>query len=347
MNRIPRALSRRTVVAGLLAGCADLALAQSPAKPQSASGLAPRTVAVDAHPLDSFSAAERDSRRVGLLQYRGGLVLTSRDRDFGGLSAIRMAAGGETFVALTDRGHWITGRVVMKNGVPAGLADVVLAPMLNSDGRPLTHSRRWYDSEALALDDGVAYVAFERVHQIMRFEFRAAGIRARGEPIAVPAEMRALPSNKGIEGLVVAPPGTAIAGALIGFSETAIAGGHHAGFIIGGERPGAFRLRHSNAYDLTDAALVPGGDLLVLERKWSILSGVAARIRRVPIAGIAPGALVDGPVIFEADMGYEIDNFEGIDVHQDAAGHIVVTLASDDNFSIIQRTLLLQFTLVE
>ncbi len=46
-------------------------------------------------------------------------------------------------------------------------------------------------------------------------------------------------------------------------------------------------------------------------------------------------------------MGYEIDNFEGIDVHQEATGHIVVTLVSDDNFSMIQRTLLLQFTLVE
>ncbi len=232
--------------------------------------------------------------------------------------------------------------------MPTALADVVLAPLINSDGRPLIHSRRWYDSEALALADGIAYVSFERVHQIMRFDFGASGIHARGEPIAVPPEMRALPANKGVEALVVAPPGTDIAGALIGISETAVSEGHHAGFIIGGPQPGLFRLRHSNDYDVTDAALLPGGkDLLILERKWSVLSGVAARIRRVSVADILPTAVVDGPVIFEADMGYEIDNFEGIDVHQEATGHIVVTLVSDDNFSIIQRTLFLQFTLVE
>ena len=62
---------------------------------------------------------------------------------------------------------------------------------------------------------------------------------------------------------------------------------------------------------------------------------------------IKPGALVDGPIMFEADLGYEIDNFEGLDVHQTADGETVLTLISDDNFSLIQRNLLLQFTLVE
>ena len=64
-------------------------------------------------------------------------------------------------------------------------------------------------------------------------------------------------------------------------------------------------------------------------------------------AAIAPGTLVDGPAIFEADLGYEIDNMEGIDCHTAENGDIVLTLVSDDNFSMIQRTLLLQFTLVE
>ncbi len=100
----------------------------------------------------------------------------------------------------------MTGRVVSKNGMLTGLTDVVLAPLINTDGRPLIHSRRWYDSEALALADGIAYISFERVQQIMRFDFGASGIHARGEPVEVPPEMRALPGNKGVEALVVAPP---------------------------------------------------------------------------------------------------------------------------------------------
>jgi hypothetical protein len=86
---------------------------------------------------------------------------------------------------------------------------------------------------------------------------------------------------------------------------------------------------------------------LILERKFSLLSGVGIRIRRVALASIGPGALVDGPAIFNADLGQEIDNMEGIDAHVTPEGETVLTMISDDNFSFIQRTLLLQFTLVE
>ena len=53
------------------------------------------------------------------------------------------------------------------------------------------------------------------------------------------------------------------------------------------------------------------------------------------------------PSIFNADLGQEIDNMEGIDAHVTPEGDTVLTMVSDDNFSMIQRTLLLQFTLVE
>ena len=51
-----------------------------------------------------------------------------------------------------------------------------------------------------------------------------------------------------------------------------------------------------------------------------------------------PGAVLDGPVLMEADLGYQIDNMEGLSVHRAANGDIVLTLVSDDNFSVIQRT---------
>jgi hypothetical protein len=38
---------------------------------------------------------------------------------------------------------------------------------------------------------------------------------------------------------------------------------------------------------------------------------------------------------------------EGLSVHRAAGGEIVLTLVSDDNFSPLQRTLLLQFALAE
>jgi hypothetical protein len=70
-------------------------------------------------------------------------------------------------------------------------------------------------------------------------------------------------------------------------------------------------------------------------------------MRRVALGDIKPGAVIDGPILFEADLGYEVDNMEGLSVHRGAGGETVLTLVSDDNFSVLQRTLLLQFTLAE
>ena len=68
---------------------------------------------------------------------------------------------------------------------------------------------------------------------------------------------------------------------------------------------------------------------------------------RIALKTLAPGATVDGPSIFEADLGQKVDNMEGIDAHVTEQGETVLTMISDDNFSLLQRTLLLQFTLVE
>jgi hypothetical protein len=54
--------------------------------------------------------------------------------------------------------------------------------------------------------------------------------------------------------------------------------------------------------------------------------------------------MLDGDVLIEADLGFEIDNMEGLAVHQDG-GQTILTLISDDNFSFIQRTILLEFAL--
>ncbi len=219
--------------------------------------------------------------------------------------------------------------------------------MLGPDGKPLA-ARGWYDTESIAEDDGTLYVGIERVHQIVRFNYGKEGLLARGRPIALPAGVRALPANKGVEALVFVPKGFPLAGSLIAISERGLDKmGNIIGFLIGGPTPGNFAIKRSSNYDITDAALMPGGDVLLLERRFGWDSGLGARMRRVALDDIKPRALVDGSVLFEADLGYEIDNMEGLSVHRDAAGQIVLTLVSDDNFSAVQRTLLLQFIMAE
>ena len=67
---------------------------------------------------------------------------------------------------------------------------------------------------------------------------------------------------------------------------------------------------------------------------------------RCASAEIKADGVLDGRSMIEADLAYQIDNMEGIAVHRNSAGETIVTLVSDDNFSIIQHNLLLQFSVV-
>jgi hypothetical protein len=309
----------------------------------------PASVEVNARPIPSFEPRDRSRTRFGSLEYRSGLVLTSPSRSFGGLSGLRfLDAKGERFLALSDQGTWFTGRIRYTNGKMIGLDDVEASPMLNSEGRPITEKRFWYDTESLARDGNFVYVGLERVNQIMRFDFAKGGTRAPGEVLPTPAAIRKLPSNKGLEALVFVPKSQPLAGTLIAFSERGLdADGNLVAFLIGGPTPGQFSVRRTEKFDISDAVLLPSGELLILERKFSWFTGVNIRIRSIPLKSIAPNALVDGPALFAADLGHEIDNMEGIDAHVTPEGETVLTMVSDDNFSLLQRTLLLQFTLVE
>jgi hypothetical protein len=360
---MPAPLSRRRLLKFAAAGLSALALqiqasavarAQTavqpppkPATPDEFSVTAPVSIEVNARPLPSFDTRDRSRVRFGSLEYRSGLILTSPFRGFGGLSGLRLDKKGERFIAISDKGSWFTGRIVYKGREMTGLDDVEASPILGPDGKPIT-ARGWFDTESIALDGSLVYVGLERVNQVLRFDFAKGFTRAPGEVVPLPPAARKLPFNKGLEALVVVPKGFALAGTLIAISERGLdAGGNIIGFLLGGKTPGQFSVRRTENFDISDAVLLPSGDLLLLERKFSLLGGIGIRIRRIALASVAPGAVIDGPPIFNADLGNEIDNMEGIDVHVTEEGDTVLTLVSDDNFSMIQRNLLMQFTLVE
>jgi hypothetical protein len=309
----------------------------------------PAAIAVKARPIPAFDPGDKSRTRFGSLAWRSGLVLTSSYRGFGGLSGLRfLDTKGERFVAISDQGAWFTGTIRYDGQRMVALDDVAAAPLLNAEGRPITEQRGWYDSESIALDGSSAYVGLERVNQVMRFDVSKGFARARGEVVPTPAAVRTLPRNKGLEALVFVPKGLPLAGTLVALSERGLdADGNLMAFLVGGPSPGQFSVRRTDKFDVSDAVLLPSGELLILERKFSWFTGVNIRIRSIALKSIAPGALVDGVKLFEADLGHEIDNMEGIDAHVSPEGETVLTLISDDNFSPLQRTLLLQFTLVE
>jgi hypothetical protein len=336
----------RRIITAVVASASLLAASSGAAQllPPIASPLA---IEMRSERITAFDVRDHSRRQFGLLEFRGGLVLRSPYRNFGGLSAIRVAADGAHFIALSDQGAWFRGRLLYEGTRPSGIADAEMAPMLGANGKPLA-ARGWYDTESIAVDGDTLYVGIERVHQIVRFNYGKEGLLARGRPIELPSALRSLPANRGFEALAFVPKGLPLAGTLIAISERALdEAGNIGGFLIGGPTPGGFAVKRISNYDITDAALLPGGDVLLLERRFGWDSGLGVRMRRIALADIKPGALLDGPILFDADLGYEIDNMEGLSVHRSASGETVLTLVSDDNFSTVQRTLLLQFTLAE
>jgi hypothetical protein len=337
-------LIRRVALAVAL--LATLALAAS-AQPNPRAPEAPTKIEVRARPIAAFEPRDPQRTKFGALTFRGGVELTSSFLHFGGISAIRLETDGARFLSVTDKGWWLRGRIAYEGTRPIGIADAEMAPVLGHDGKPLA-ARGWYDTEALARDGGIVWLGIERVNRIVRLDVGRDGLLARAQPVPVPPGIAKLPYNKGLECLEFVPAGLPLAGSLIAISERGLdEAGNIKGFLYGASGWSEFSIKRIGDFDVTDCAVTPKGDLLVLERSFSRFKGAGMRIRRAALASVAPGATVDGPALFEADMGYQIDNMEGLAVHRAADGALVLTLISDDNFSMIQRTLLLQFTLEE
>jgi hypothetical protein len=244
----------------------------------------------------------------------------------------------------------MTAALKYKDNKLSGIKNARFGKLRNNSGKPFK-GKRWNDSESIiALGHGQRLskflISFERRHRILEYDFGKYGLRAAGHRIKTPVELKDLEYNKGLEAIAVLGKNTAQKGAVIALSERSLdANGNIRGWILGGPHKGALSVRRSHDYDLTDAATLPNGDLLILERKVSILTGFQFRIRRIAAAIIRPGAILDGPALIESGMQYTIDNMEGMSLHIAPNGELRLTLISDNNFSLLQRTLLLQFAL--
>jgi len=334
-----RLFTRRNLLIGggavAAAGVAGAALAQ---RPQAFRQATP--VRVSAQPISRLSTTDPDRTRFGSLLFRSGLDLRSDVSAFGGFSGLWRSPQGREIVALADNAQVLKAQIETSDGRLSGLSHAIMAPLLLSNGQPARRSR-YYDTESLAMAGNVAFVGVERNHAVIRYERGREGTLVAGVPIAVPRELKDLAHNGGLEALALAPQRSSLAGALVGLSE----GGN--GFILTGARQGSFSIVPHGGYDVTDMAFLDNGDTLVLERRFSLFGGFGCRLRRIASSTIKPGARVEGEVVYESEASHQLDNMEGLSLHREGA-ETVVTLISDNNFNTsLQRTLLLEFSLVE
>lgn len=331
-----------------LAFLADVAHAQRQARVATGSA---EPFEITARPIEAFEKANPSRRRFGRLEFRGGLVLTSGHKDFGGLSDLVVAPDGRRLLAVSDEGSWISAEIAYDGIRPAGLKNARIGPLLAMSGSTLERKRD-HDAEALTLLDGTLMrgtllIAFERNHRIGRFPVVDGVVGAPVSYLKLPADARKMKGNKGFEALATIAGGP-LKGAILALSERLMdADGHHTGWLWVKGEPRRVAVKDIGEFDMTSAASLADGAVLILERRFRWSEGVKMRLRYVKSQMLASGAPIDGETLFEADMAYEIDNMEGVAVHSGPHGETVLTLVSDNNFNpILQRTLMLQFTLL-
>lgn len=277
--------------------------------------------------------AAADLRRVGELEYMGGLRLAGGG--VGGLSG--MLLDGADMTALSDDAHWFRLRLRHdSDGRLVGAALVADGRLRDDRGRAIG-SKRAGDSESMARwQDGIA-VSFEQDHRLWLY---APDLTARPRALDIPAGVRGLPSNGGVEALAELPDQR-----LLLLSED----GGDARFVSGWVgRPGdwrEFRYRRTGEFKPTGAALLPSGRVVVVERRFSLIGGLAARVVIIDPGDAAAGGVVEPHELARLEPPLSIDNFEAIAAARGPDGRTILYLLSDDNFSPLQSTLLLAFAI--
>ncbi len=288
-----------------------------------------------------------DQHTIDMLEYRGGLSISAEDPQFGGLSSLLVSDDGKFMLAASDKGMWFSaGLDYDENGNLVGLSSAQLAPINGPNGEPLTG--RYRDAEGLArAEDGAVFLAFEQHHWILRFALSGqlnAGHLTAAIPdlVTAPAELAEFNGNAAMEALVTLADG----GLLILTEGLDNERANKPGWIV---RDGATaaRLEYHRAarFRPTGATRLADGDIIVLERRYTLIGGVAALLRRVTKESIQPGARLDGPELARIAPPLTVDNMEGIAARRNSAGRTLIYLLSDDNYSVLQRTLLLMFEL--
>ena len=310
----------------------------------------PFPVEVESRPIANFRLGS-DETRFGALEFVGGFEMRASERVFGQLSALRFLSPGGDFIGVADHGYWFFGTVGRDaQGAPLGIGNFWMQAMVDRQGRPV-RDKRLADAEGLDVADGVVTVTFEREARVLEYALDLSGMGAPLRALDFVIPRHELRSNQGLETAARAPRDGPLAGARIVVAERSIdENGDIFAAIIEGPHKGVFKVRRTDGFDVTDGVFLPegvfGGDLVLLERRFSLTAGVAMRLRRIAGDTIRPGALVDGETLIEADLGYRIDNMEGLDAWRREDGETILSILSDDNQSFLQRTLYLEFRLL-
>lgn len=282
-----------------------------------------------------LSSEDPDRTRLGESEVLGIVELRWGERWFGGWSG--MVIDGDRLTAVNDAGHWLRLRLTFDaEGRPVAVSDAELTSLGGLDG-----SKKDGDAEELvATPDGLV-VSFERRHRLLLYP---DGLSGKPRALAAPQGFASLHKNGGAEAVTRLKDGR-----LLIIAEESAKGvdDDRSPAWIG--NPGAWErlsYRRHGAFNPSGATTLPNGDVLVVERRFTLIGGMATRLVRLTADALRPGAVLEGHELALLEPPLLVDNYESVAVRPRASdGRLVAYLLSDDNFKAFQATLLMAILL--
>lgn len=203
----------------------------------------------------------------------------------------------------------------------------------------MLRSKSLQDAESIAVSKDGYFVSFERRHRIRAY----TGIDGAGiilTPLPGLADAR---GNSGLEALTELGDGRFLAlQEDMAKGQTGVEAGYR-GWIFQGAESWPVTIAGNERLHPTGLTRLPNGDLLLLERRFALLTGFGARFRRIARDQIKPGARIKPTLVARLASPVPVDNLEGVAAVPAKDGQVKIFVISDDNFSAFQRTLLLVF----
>ncbi len=323
-------------------------------------------VAIEMRPVALENGAPALSAEEAV-RFLAGFELTSDEEDFGGFSGLECDQG-DRLVAISDRGHWLSVQLGLdERGRLTSLSDGYMGPLLEPDGQAVTGRGRRDAEEVASLPGGGYLVTFEGEHRAVWYGSPKNGSKKDGDGVEASSVLATRPK------VLVTPPGVYEGDDNAGFEAvTQLADGRlmliteglkdSAGQQVGwlseaaiatGEAPPTYlplRLHSVELFQPTAATTLPvgdplAGDVLLLQRHYTPITGTRVRLFRLPSAELRPNAVVQPQELMRIEAPRSVDNFEGMAVCGRTQNGAVIYIISDDNFSAHQRTLLFQLEL--
>ena len=270
------------------------------------------------------------------LKFVSGIEIKSNHPDFGGLSGL-IINEDKSLIAVGDQGIWLTGKIkIDKNGKLVEIINGRLGHLKDNENNRLYKLGKSYtDAESIETYNNKFIVSFERKHRILIFN----DIFLHSEIFYDRIKYLDLPDNGGIEAMAPLKNNS-----IFLLSENLIHPDNKiAGYLLSDNKLKKVYVKKNGSFKPTDMSNLPDGNILLLERSFSPVRGVSARISIIKYENLKPNSVILPLTLDTLKPPMVVDNFEGISFLKLNDGGYYIFILSDDNFNFLQKTLLYQF----